>query len=73
MGNEVWRRDIAWSCWCPKNVIGYCERHHGYITKNEAKQHRCEAKECYHLRRMTREEVEAVSHNIRLDDMEPVD
>lgn len=57
----------------PKNVIGYCERHHGFITKNEAKQHRCEAKGCYHLRRMTTAEVEAVSHNIRLDDMEPVD
>ena len=57
----------------PKNVIGYCERHHGFITKNEAKQHRCEAKGCYHLRRMTTAEVEAVSHNIRLDDMESVD
>ena len=32
-----------------RRVVGYCKRHHCYISSTQIKQKQCLSKQCYHL------------------------
>ncbi|MBQ5990058.1 MAG: hypothetical protein IJL67_11255 [Oscillospiraceae bacterium] len=35
-----------------KNVIGYCHKYNGYVTRNLLRSHKCYSKECRHLEKI---------------------
>jgi hypothetical protein len=38
-----------------KRAVGYCKRHHCYITSTQVKHKACLSKQCYHLERREHE------------------
>lgn len=38
-----------------KRAVGYCNRHHCYITSTQIKQKECLSKQCYHLEKREHE------------------
>lgn len=38
-----------------KRAVGYCNRHHCYITSTQIKQKECLSKQCYHLEKQDHE------------------
>lgn len=38
-----------------KRAIGFCQRHHCYVTSTQLKQKQCLSKQCYHLEKREHE------------------
>lgn len=38
-----------------KRAVGYCHRHHCYVTSTQLKQKECLSKQCYHLEKKDHE------------------